>query len=81
MSKKLTAKHLEVLVRLASSKEPINYQKFLPDLNPILDLVEYNLVNKMGESYELSSKGEDYFNKILQYASKHFEKESIDSLN
>lgn len=81
MSEKLTAKHLEILVRLATSKEPINYQKFLPDLIPVIDLMEYHLVNKTGEYYELSSKGEEYFNKILQYASKHFKKDRLNSLN
>jgi hypothetical protein len=74
MSEKLTPKHLEVLLNLAMNKEPMNYQKFLPDLNPVLDLIDYHLINKIGKSYELSVLGRESFNKILQYASKYFEK-------
>jgi hypothetical protein len=73
MGNKLTPKHLEVLIKLAMNEEPINYKKFLPDLNPVIDLVEYRLVNKVGEDYQINEKGKKYFNKILQYASKSFE--------
>ncbi|MFA5839001.1 MAG: hypothetical protein WC849_03635 [Candidatus Paceibacterota bacterium] len=80
--KKLTPKHLEVLAKLATNQEPINYQEFLPDLNPVLDLAEYHLVNKLSGSYALSSKGKDYFNKILQSASRYLKKDiSINSLD
>jgi hypothetical protein len=80
-SKKLTLKHLEVLATLAANEESISYKKFLPDLNPVLDLMEYNLVNKVGESYELSIKGKNYLNKILQSASRYLEKNNINSRN
>jgi hypothetical protein len=72
MNEKLTPKHLEVLVRLAINEKPINYKEFLPDLNPVLDLIEYHFVNKVGKEYQISGKGKEYFNKILQYASKSF---------
>lgn len=65
MTNKLTPKHLEVLLRLGNSKELVKYTKFLPDLNPVLDLIEKHYVNKRGEFYELSSKGREYFNKIF----------------
>ena len=72
MKNEFSPKHLEVLVKLAVSNEPIKYTKFLPDLNPILDLMHKHYVNKIGDSYELSFKGEKYFYKILAYASEQF---------
>lgn len=72
MKNKLTPNHLEVLIKLAINENPINYKEFLPDLNPVLDLIEYHFVNKIGEEYQISEKGKEYFSKILQYASKAF---------
>lgn len=74
MDNKLTPKHLEVLVRLASNSEPVNYQKFLPDLNPALDLIDCHLINKTGENYELSALGREYFKIIFKHAEKFFER-------
>jgi hypothetical protein len=74
MSEKLTPNHLEVLSKLASEEEPIDYERFLPNLNPLLDLVENHLVRKKGQSYELSDLGKEYFNLILKYAEKYFER-------
>ncbi|HPD82165.1 MAG TPA: hypothetical protein PK357_03640 [Candidatus Pacearchaeota archaeon] len=74
MNEKLTPRHLEVLVRLANNSEPVDYQKFLPDLNPVSDLVDCHLVNKIDQSYELSSLGKEYFKVIFNHAEKFFER-------
>ena len=73
MNLKLTPKHLEVLVKLGVNNKPVKYTEFLTNLNPVLDLMERNYINKVDESYELSSKGINYFNNVLQCASRYLE--------
>jgi predicted transcriptional regulator len=74
MDEKLTPRHLEVLAKLASNSEPVNYKKFLPDLNPVLELIDCSLVNKTGENYELSAIGREYFKIIFKHAERFFER-------
>ena len=81
MNKKLTPKHLEVLLKIALSDEPVKIttlidDRFASDLKDI-GLIDQDLSNGTMYSvpccYELSEKGRDYYNKILQDASEHFE--------
>jgi len=81
-----TSKRLEVLLKLWNAKKPISYVD-LPQnsFNAVSNAVKSNLVKKFKESderyphqkvsfYQLTPEGEKYLNKVLQYASRCFEK-------
>ena len=70
MDKRLTPKHLEVLLKFEINGKPIKKAKLLPYLNILIDLTEYDLLSELKESYKLSDRGTKDLNKILENALK-----------
>ena len=73
MAKELTPKHLEILAILSIEGGHIPYTKLLKKFSAVEDLKKYGLIKQEADFYLLSDKGKDYFNKVIQSASKHLE--------
>lgn len=78
---KVESGHLEALGVLYMAKESVIYKRFVPDLNPILDLVEWKLAlndfkpdpdNPKSDNvghYKLTNFGREYYEKVIKFAS------------
>ncbi len=65
----ITAGHLYALNILYRAKK-VNYQRFVPDMNPILDLTEWGLSSKQQDNYQLTEFGREYFEGVIKFASR-----------
>ena len=80
MDEKLTPKHLDLLARLGINEKPIKILN-IKEIRLFSDLVNFGLAKKEERKegqyivpyYEINNNGRDYYNKILQDASEHFE--------
>ncbi len=76
----ITAGHLYALSVLYNHKEPVSYQRFVPDMNPIIDLTEWGLASKRepdtvepddtNTHYFLTEFGRKYCEALIKSASR-----------